>query len=64
MDRALMAKQLAQATLASRADVVRYLEEARRDGKLREVISWQSRLEKLDRHIAKHGLERFAESNG
>jgi hypothetical protein len=64
MDRALMAKQLAQAALASRADVVRYLEQARRDGKLREAISWQSRLKKLDRRIAQYGLERFAESNG
>jgi hypothetical protein len=64
MDRALMAKQLAQAALASRADVVRYLEQARRDGKLREAISWQFRLKKLDRRIAQYGLERFAESNG
>jgi hypothetical protein len=63
MDRALMAKQLAP-TLASRADVVRYLEQARRDGKLRDVILWQSRLNKLDRRIAQYGLERFAESNG
>jgi hypothetical protein len=64
MDRALMAKQLAQATLASRADVVRYLEQAREDGKLHEVISWQSRLKQLDRRIAQYGLERYAESNG
>jgi hypothetical protein len=61
MDRALIAKQLAQATLASRADVARYLNEARRDGKLRDVILWRSRLKKLDRRIAQYGLERFAE---
>jgi hypothetical protein len=61
MDRALMAKRLAQATLASRADVERYLEQARRDGKLREVFSWQSRLRELDHRIAQYGLERYAE---
>jgi hypothetical protein len=61
MDRELMAKQLAQATLASRADAARYLEEARRDGKLRDVISWQSRLKKIDRRIAQYGLERYAQ---
>ena len=41
MDRALMAKRLARATLASRVDVARYLEEARISGKLREVC-WPS----------------------
>jgi hypothetical protein len=61
MDRALMARRLAQATLASRADVVRYLEQARRDGKLREVLSWQFRLKKLEHRIAQYGLERYAE---
>jgi hypothetical protein len=60
MDRQLMAKQLAQAALASRADIVRYLEEARRDGKLSDVISWQSRLKKIDRRIAQYGLEGYA----
>jgi hypothetical protein len=61
MDRALMAKRLAQATLASRADVARYLEQARRDGKLREVVSWQTRLKDIDHRIAQYGLERYAE---
>ena len=61
MDRALMAKRLAQATLASRADVARYLEQARRDGKLREAVSWQTRLKDLDHRIAQYGLERYAE---
>jgi hypothetical protein len=60
MDRQLMAKQLAQAALASRADIVRYLDEARRDGKLRDVISWQSRLKKIDRRIAQYDLNRYA----
>jgi hypothetical protein len=60
MNRELMAKQLAQAALASRADIVRYLEKARRDGKLGEVISWRSRLKKIDRRIAQYGLERYA----
>jgi len=61
MDRALMARRLAQATLASRADVARYLEEARRSGKLREVCSWQARLRDLDHRIARYGLQRYAE---
>jgi hypothetical protein len=61
MDRALIAKQLAQATLATRTDVARYLNEARRDEKLRDVILLRSRLKKLDRRIAQYGLERFAE---
>jgi hypothetical protein len=60
MDRELMATQLAQAALAARADVVRYLEEARRDGNLEGVISWQSRLKKIDRRIAQYGLQRYA----
>lgn len=60
MDWQLMAKQLAQAALASRADIVRHLEKARRNGKLRDVILWQSRLKKIDRRIAQYGLERHA----
>jgi hypothetical protein len=60
MDRALMARQLAQATLAARADAARYLDEARRDGKLRDVLSWQSRLKKIDQRIARYGLEQYA----
>jgi hypothetical protein len=55
-----MAKQLAQATLAARADVARYLDEARLAGKLRDVLSWQSRLKKIDQRIAQYGLERYA----
>jgi hypothetical protein len=56
-----MAKQFAQATPASRADVARYLKKARGDGNLRDVILWQSRFKKLDRRIAQYGLQRYAE---
>jgi hypothetical protein len=60
MDWELMGTRLAQTILASRDDVVRYVDEAQRNGKRRQAASWRSRLRKLDQRIALYGLDRYA----
>lgn len=43
---------------AAVADAARNAAEARREGKLRENITWRTRLQKIDRRIARYGSER------
>jgi hypothetical protein len=52
----LVRELLARAAQASRADAVRNAEEARREGKLQAILTWRSRLRKIDKRIAQYGL--------
>lgn len=58
----LVRELLARAAVASRADAARNAAEARRDGKLREIMAWRFRLQKIDKRIAQYGLDRYAPS--
>ena len=60
MDMDLMRRQIAESTLRSRAEIVRYLEEAEQDGKRKDARSWKSILRKIDKQIAMYGLDRYA----
>jgi len=56
MDLFLVRDILARTALASRAEAARNAAEARREGKLREAITWRTRLQKIDRRIVRYGL--------
>ena len=60
MDMDLMRRQIAESTLSSRAEIVRYIEEAEQDGKRKGARSWKSALRKIDKQIAMYGLDRYA----
>ena len=50
---------LARAAAASRADANRNETEARQQAHLHEIVGWRSRLRKIDRRIARYGLDRY-----
>lgn len=51
---------LARAAVASLADANRNETEARQRGQLHEIVAWRTRLQKIDRRIARYGLDRYA----
>ena len=63
MDMDLMRRQIAESTLRSRAEIVRYIEEAEQDGKRKDARSWKSALRKIDKQIAMYGLDRYAQKS-
>ena len=51
---------LARAAAASWADANRNETEARQQGHLHEIVAWRTPLQKIDRRIARYGLDRHA----
>jgi hypothetical protein len=55
----LVRELLARAAQMSRADAARNAEEALREGRLQAMLTWRSRLRKIDKRIAQYGLKPY-----